>query len=187
MATYIQNVDGSIEFIADKKNNDWQEVSKVTFPDVKFFKITETNEGGYCPICNALISKKNFNKHLKKHEQKRTASNSVITQKSNEKEKIYCPKCNVLLNKKNLERHLIKVHSTTNTTPTKTVSNNIANTKPKIQVCKKNKTVSNNRSSKKVYGSNIEFDDTYYANKGDYQFRDDGRFGSTPLYDDYDN
>lgn len=29
--------------------------------------------------------------------------------------------------------------------------------------------------------------DTGYANKGDYRFRESGRFGSTPLYDDYDN
>lgn len=29
--------------------------------------------------------------------------------------------------------------------------------------------------------------DTGYANKGDYRFREAGRFGSTPLYDDYDN
>lgn len=30
--------------------------------------------------------------------------------------------------------------------------------------------------------------DTYYANKGDYRFRDsNGQFGSTPLYDDYDS
>lgn len=30
--------------------------------------------------------------------------------------------------------------------------------------------------------------DTHYANKGDWRFRDsNGQFGSTPLYDDYDN
>lgn len=54
----------------------------------------------------------------------------------------------------------------------------------------KSKTYQNNKKQSLYTATiaDITGYDTHYANKGDWRFRDsNGQFGSTPLYDDYDN
>ena len=121
-----------------------------------------------CPYCKTTLKSTKYNKHI------------------NEK----CPK---LRNQKNMQSHNSKP-SSEYTSASSEISSSSRNLVKKN--CAENK---NNQPYRrhayisdklKIIGSLEEilgYGDSHYANHGDYRYRENGRFGSTSLYDDYDS
>lgn len=183
--TYNINPDGTIEvihskpalkvieeksLIGKKSNQAKKRKNKpVQIPKKKAVEIeSKKKEFLVCPYCKATLKATRYNKHI------------------NEK----CPK---LCDQKNMQLHNSKPRSEHSSAPSE-ISSLSRNLDKKN--CTKNK---NNQSYKrhsyisdklKIIGSleeNLGYGDSHYANHGDYRYRENGRFGSTSLYEDYDN
>lgn len=205
---YNVNPDGTIDII-HSQNTVELERPEYGMPEIntnkdkqkkvkaKLFHFTSENidiKSIKCPHCKNIIKQEKYEEHLKEkcpklHKQvykkvtdidikkvKEFIANDIDFQKEilqNEKPEDY-PLQNVLKNH-------IKKFSEISSLDTKGVQ---SKRKKKSNYYKSS---SDYYSKKGNVKEHLGYGDAHYANHGDYRYRENGRFGSTSLYEDYDN
>ncbi len=144
-----------------------------------------------CPICAVSVRMDRFDRHLRKVHQQGVATVSASTSvnhggKEHKGTFIICHACNQSVKQSKFAQHLLKFHKTSNSSPVQAsackTNKRAANSEQRYQ------TSSHSQNDKKSRAAlDQSFHEASFGGKyiGQMRREGSGRFGSTPLYDDY--